>query len=187
MIQTTINNNVLAPNFSGIINFKPTNGEDKALITPRNLKTFTKTYRMLQLTMNRLNDGFLIALPGHKVCNVIITTASLYGSIRLIGQINFFAYSIFPLLFISCLIFSKTAYCFGGELNKKSEVIRKSLKIRHSNREKHSRKDEELKKILTSCRDLKLRIWNFYDFESSTSSTYTNFILQTAITLLLTF
>jgi hypothetical protein len=175
------------------------------LRTPQNVLL---AYRTLQLNMNRFNGGMAIAIPGHKFCNMIMTTMSLYGTIRFFGQMPLFAYSIFPVLCTACLFFARAAYCFGGVLNQNSGRLRMSWKVAAANRkmlilsngngnhsweidgEKQDAASRDVEMILLfipSCRDLKMEVGDFYTFEVSTIPTYTSIILDNAIALLLTF
>ena len=155
------------------------------------------TYRTLQVVTNRYNDFVCdIVMPGHKVANLVLITVSLFGTIRFFGQVNFFAYCIFPCLGFLGIVFSQVAYQFGAVLNDKAESFRKSWTTRTTDHEEKVRsfrsttttlQSKYILRLILSCRDLKIKVRNFYYFDSTTVSTYIGIIVSNTITLLLAF
>ena len=135
-------------------------------------------------------------MPGHKVANLVITTLSLFGTIRFFGQVNFFAYCAFPCLGCCGLVFANVVYQFGAVLNEKAEDFRKSWITDRTGEEKEvgssqsivlSLEAHDMLRVIRSCRDLKINVRHFYYFESNTVSTYIDIVIANTIALLLAF
>ena len=160
-------------------------------------RTAARTYRILQLVTNRYNDFVCkIAMPGHKVANLILTTAGSFGTIRFFGQVNFFAYCAFPGLGCAGLLFANVAYQFGAVLNEKAENFRKSWVGNTTGEERDgcsfqaitlSVQTRDMRRVIRSCRDLKIKVRDFYYFDNTTVSTYISIVVSNTIGLLLAF
>jgi len=159
----------------------------------RSFENIAEIYRSFQLLMHYFN-GFLNALimPGQKALVLFLTVVGLYGTIRFYQTLVFIAYIAFPSLALACIIYANLTYPHGRILNADSEAFRRSWR-RLGMSSVVSVKDEinldpiHLIKFLKSCRNLKVKMANFYYFENTTQTTFASKVIEFSSTLLLTF
>jgi len=131
-------------------------------------------------------------MPGHKVAFLVLATSAAFGTIRFLGKLNFVAYCFFPALVTVGMTYSNVAYPFGSALNERAERFRKSWQIRGNidGTElvlKPRAETREIVGLMRSCRDLKMKVADFYNLEKSTVITFNGLVASNTFGLLIVY
>jgi len=190
--------------------------------TLRTSQNVFATYRKIQMIITRYTAYIdFTGMVGQKIASMLIVVVVLYGSIRFYNSMNFVAYCAFPIVSVSCVVYTRIAYSRGGALNADAETFRRTwryqrptlppprvakqriheigIKKKLGKLEKisipvgakiplatiHSK--EYILRYLKSCRDPKISMGGFYNFEKTTAVTFLDKAFEYAVTLLLTF
>ena len=150
-----------------------------------------QVYRSYQLLVNRFNAWLnIIAMQGQKFLNLCITTMGVYGTLRYYHSLNILAYLTFPSVTMACILFANVAYPYGRILNSDTLALRRSwMRVKKSELDSATEvgPSKYMTKVLQSCRDLKIKMGNFYFYEDTTSTTYNSIVIDNATYLLLSF
>ena len=150
-------------------------------------------FQIILILIARFNSFMnACAMQAHTVIAAVMAVACLFATIKLYGKINFFAYMIFPCLSMGlalvALVISRYFATLLADSNNFRNSWKKYLEAERCDGDQAQSKirDAVLFRRFQSCPDLKIHMGQFYYYNKSTPTTFSQIVLDNTISLLLT-
>ena len=132
-----------------------------------------KTIQILNILYNNCSSTlFFLA----KIMLGSLVVICNYGSIRLYGRMTYMVYLLFPILSLSVMLFQIVFYPQVGRIFTNSTKLTESrLKVN---------KSQLNRLVVKSCQSFGIQVGQYYTFQSKTTLSTLNILLQYTVNLL---